>query len=295
MSSSGGNDFSSLTPFEIYLFPLVRDSDILLPGFLGWFLVQFLTNLIFNVLSSKYRALPKGDKDQFGIRMCAIVNGLAMSNSAYYFITNMANNNWTFDESKMYEVIDGYRPFRLLIVSYFLWDIVVCIAYGWSWTWTLHGIVSFFGTYFLAFPYADQYATYYSGMFELSNALYHIATMTRQLGGPAIIASILEMLFAGMFLLIRILGGTYVTYKYEQAMYELVVSGRAHSSGAVVVCMALVLVVMFLQYVWFSEIVKIALGKGERKEDAKSPTTANAAASASANSTSSKSKNKKDA
>lgn len=244
----------------VYLYPLYRDRDILVPGFLGWFAIQFLTNFIFSLVSGKYRALKPEDKQQFGVRMCAIANGIAMSNSAYFFVTNMQRNNWAFDEVQMYEEIPGYRPFRLLIVSYFLWDIVVCIMYGWSWKWTLHGIVSFFGTYFLAYPYADQYATYYSGMFELSNAFIHVATMIRQLGGPTVVAAVLEGTFALLFLVIRILGGTYVTTMYELAMWRLIQSGRAHASGAVAVCMALVLVVMFLQYVWFVEIVKVAAG-----------------------------------
>ena len=262
-----------LSYYDVYLHPFVRDSDIIIPGFLGWFFVQFITNIVFNLVSSKYRSLPKEDKQQFGVRMCAILNGIAMSNSAYYFVREMQINNWSFHHDH-YQEIDGYRPYRLLIVSYFLWDIVVCIAYGWSWKWTLHGVVSFFGTYFLAYPYAEQYATYYSGMFELSNAFYHVACIIRQLDGPAGVATLLEYSFGVMFLVIRIIGGTYVTSMYWLDMIELIRSGKAHAVSPIVCCLLLVLVVMFLQYVWFGDIIKAATGKGTPNDTPTSPTQA---------------------
>ncbi|CUE99299.1 transmembrane protein, putative [Bodo saltans] len=257
-----GSTESQYSYYEIFIHPFVRDAEIIIAATIGYFVVQFATMAMMPYISLAYRKLSKTDQQNFAIRVVSIVNGFVMFNSAFIFLDELRRNNWTLHD-RHYEEIPGYRPYRLMIVGYFLWDLLVCVGYRWGAMWTIHAIVSFLGTYFLAFPFSDQYAAYYTGMFETSNAFIHSAALLKMLKIHLGLASLLEYIFAGLFFFIRVLGGTFVTLSWYVDMVPRLLAGRGHSHFTIAVCLLSVAVVMVLQYVWFWEIVKIATGRGD--------------------------------
>jgi hypothetical protein len=74
---------------------------------------------------------------------------------------------------------------------------------------------------------------------------------------------VLEYIFAALFFIIRVVGGTVVTLSWYLDMIPRLIAGRGHSHFTIVCCLVLIAVVMVLQYVWFWEIVKIATGRGD--------------------------------
>mmetsp|Transcript_5921 Transcript_5921/g.6418 ORF Transcript_5921/g.6418 Transcript_5921/m.6418 type:complete len:315 (+) Transcript_5921:130-1074(+) len=253
-----GSKESSYSYYEIFVHPFLRDSDVILSAVAFYFFVQYATMFLMPIFSRKYRTLSLDDKRSFAIRVVSIVNGLFMFKSAFFFVDGLFKNGGLHD--RHYETIDGYRTYRLVIVGYFLWDIIVCVAYNWGFMWTVHAVASFTGTYFLAFPFSDQYATYYSGMFETSNAFIHGAALLKMLDSNLRLASILEYIFAALFFCIRVIGGTIVTSRYYMDMVPVLMAGKGHSHATIASCLFLVAVVMILQYVWFWEIIRIATG-----------------------------------
>lgn len=259
---SFGSTESQYSYYEIFFHPFVRDAGVILAAVVGYFIVQFGTMALMPLISPAYRKLSKADRQNFAIRVVSIANGIIMCNSAWIFMSELRRNGWTLHD-RHYEEIPGYRPYRLTIVGYFLWDVLVCVGYRWGPLWIIHAIASFLGTYFLAFPFSDQYAAYYTGMFETSNAFIHSAALLKMLNMHLGLATVLEYMFAALFFIIRVLGGTFVTLSWYADMVPRLMAGRGHSHFTIVSCLVLVAIVMVLQYVWFWEIVKIATGRGD--------------------------------
>lgn len=260
-----GSSESQYSYYDILFHPFVRDMDVILSAVVGYFIVQFATQFLMPYFSQGFRKLSLADQRSFAIRVVSIVNGIVMFQSAFVFVDQLRVNGWRLGKDH-YTEVPGYRPFRLIIVGYFLWDLIVCVAYNWGAMWTIHAIASFLGTYFLAFPFSDQYGAYYSGMFETSNGFLHIAHLCKMLNVHLGFASTMEYIFAFLFFAIRVVGGTIVTSSWYMDMIPMLMAGKGHSHVTIISCLVLVFVVMILQYVWFWEIVKLALGLKPREE-----------------------------
>lgn len=263
-----GSTESQYSYYDIFIHPFLRDADVIVSAMVAYFLIQYVTMFVMPYLSVGYRKLSKADKQTFAIRVVSIVNGLVMFNSAFFFLDQVRQNGGNIHD-RHYEEIPGYRVYRLAIVGYFLWDVIVCIMYKWGAMWTIHAVAAFLGTYFLSFPFSDQYGTYYSGMFETSNAFIHSAALLKMLNTHLHVAAILEYVFAGLFFLIRVVGGTFVTTRWYMDMVPALLQGKGHSHAQIGACLVLVAIVMILQYVWFWEIVKLATGIGADKSAVK--------------------------
>jgi len=257
------------TNYDVYIQPFLRDSDVVLPALAGWFFIQYATQFVMGLVSSEFARLDIKEQRNFAIRMCAVVNGLVMFKSAFFFLSELYRSGWSL-HSDHYTEIPGYRPYRLIIVAYFLWDCIVCVLYRWNWQWKAHAVCSFFGTYFLAFPFSEQYATYFSGMFETSNAFIHTATMLRTLNTFVAVATFLEYVFAALFLFVRVVGGTYITYKWYAEMIPLMIDRKTHANTPIILCLSMIWPVLLLQYYWFYEIIAIGLGWKKRDVEEKS-------------------------
>lgn len=269
------------TLYDIYVAPFVRDFGIFFPTFLMWFVLQWCApRALARVFGSLFTRLSKEQQTELSVRMVSVCNGLLMTGAALCFASNFYAQRLTFCDDH-YKEIAGYRFFRVAIVSYFAWDIVVCFVYRWGVIWKIHAISSFVGAYLLSFPIFDQYGSYFAGMFELSNAPLHLSVILRTLNSAALhsFADVLEKIFALCFLVIRVVGGSFVSFMWlRTSCAQLVANLRSRGKlfnheGPIVMCVVLLLVIQFLQYVWCAAIVRGAVSRfraaGNAKKKAK--------------------------
>lgn len=253
-------DFSNITNFELFFGTFINNWKFLLAVVAFFTVVQQVAPFILAAMfGKKYTSLKKKQQSDLAIAFCSIVNCIISFRTAYLFVVTYIEHDFTF-HNYHYQEIEGYEFTRLLIVGYFLWDVVVCIVYRWGFAWTAHGVASFSGTYGLAFPVTDQLATYFTGMFELTNGLLHTASLLRAMKTHEGLAYMLEVIFAVSYFFIRVLGGTYIVYHWSSNMFELIQTGRSHSPVAIIAMLIFVIVIMILQYVWFWEIIQTAMG-----------------------------------
>ncbi|RNF18274.1 uncharacterized protein Tco025E_04553 [Trypanosoma conorhini] len=250
--------------YDLYIAPLVRDYAVSLPMLGFWFALQWMLAVLYTrLLGDVFTRLTRQLRQEVVVRTVSALNGLLMIGAAACFVFNLRVHNFTLADD-FYAEIPGYRFFRISIVAYFAWDIIVCFVYRWDLLWKVHAIASFLGAYLLSFPFSDYHGSYFTGMFELSNAPLHISTIMRTLDIKATLPLVLvmEALFAVMFFLIRVLGGTIVTLSWlKLSCARLVENYNAggvllHGEAPVLISMLLIVVVQLLQYVWFVEVVR---------------------------------------
>ncbi|KAH8618828.1 TLC domain [Trypanosoma vivax] len=255
--------------YDLYVTPFARDANVIIPMVVLWFFLQWGAGVVLCTRWCRKRSskLTVAQHRELAVRFVSICNGLLMSGSAMCFLRELVDRNYTLS-TDFYTEIEGYRFFRLSIVAYFIWDVVVCFAYGWGMPWKVHAIASFIGSYLLSFPFSDQYGSYFTGMFELSNVWLHLSEVISMLGSPALVplAKLCSGIFAFLFVLIRVVGGTYTAGSWLLLTYRLL-SKNAEAGGTLVhgevplcVSMLLLSLVQVLQYVWFVEIVRHVLG-----------------------------------
>ncbi|CAD2221270.1 hypothetical protein AGDE_15798 [Angomonas deanei] len=113
-------------------------------------------------------------------------------------------------------------------------------------------------------------------------ALQKLQDRKAKLGGYAAVS---EYVFAGMYFLVRVVGGTYVTGTWLSRTIPLFLhdvqlrfanpnqeSFALHDEGAAGIAILAITVIQLLQYVWFSEIVKRGLGLTGGEEEKKEKT-----------------------
>ncbi|KAH9577726.1 TRAM/LAG1/CLN8 homology domain [Trypanosoma melophagium] len=250
--------------YDIYIAPLVRDFTVFFPMFLAWFVVQWgASHLLPLLFGPAFKRLSREKRVEVIVRTVSVCNGLLMTGAAVCFLSDLRANNFIFHNDQ-YREIPGYRFFRITIMSYFAWDIVVCIMYRWSVIWKVHAVASFIGAYLLSFPFSDHYGSYFTGMFELSNSPLHLSSIARTLEIPSLIpfATVMEGLFAVLFVCVRVVGGSIVAASWlKHTCMNLVANYYAggtlvHGELPLIISIVLLVVIQTLQYIWFAEIVK---------------------------------------
>lgn len=253
-------DFSGLTNFELVFGLFIKHWQFLLAVVAFYSTIQLTAPFLLRAaFGKKFTSLSKKKQSDLAIAFCSIVNCIVSSRTAYLFVRTFVEHGYTF-HNYHYQEIEGYEFTRLMIVGYFLWDVVVCVLFQWGFAWTAHGAASFCGTYLLAFPISDHMSTYFTGMFELTNGFLHTASLLRAVKAYEGVATILEYIFGLTYFLIRVCGGTYVTYNWVVEMTALIHTGKSHSPVCIVLMITFLLIIMVLQYVWFWEIIQTALG-----------------------------------
>ena len=273
------------TAYDTWVAPMAREGVIFTPMVCFWFACQFFFARQLPKRVPNWQKLKTAQKADMIVRCCSIVNGCIMSFSAALFIVNLIKNGGALSRD-MYATMPYYRFSRVAILAYFMWDIFVCFYYRWSLAWKIHGLCSFIGSYTLLFPFSEYYAGYYTGCFELSNGFLHASIIMRTLCDVAdrktqkpLIenlekrATVCEYAFGGLYLLIRVVGGTYVTGSWLYNVLsnwradvvhagEVGYAPRVHNEVAAGIAVVALSTVQVLQYFWFGEIVKKALGLG---------------------------------
>ncbi|KPA74190.1 putative mitochondrial hypothetical protein [Leptomonas pyrrhocoris] len=271
------------TAHDTWVAPMLRDGIIFAPMVCFWFTCQFLFTKQLPKRVPNWKKLTTAQKEDIIVRCCSIANAGIMSLSAVLFVTNLIKSGGVLSND-LYATMPYYRFSRVAIVAYFVWDIFVCYYYRWSLSWKLHAFCSFIGSYTLLFPFSEYYAGYYTGCFELSNGFLHASIIMRDLCDIAdkktqkrLIeklekrATVCEYVFGGLYLLIRVIGGTYVTGNWLYSVLsnwrsDVVHAGeaghtpRVHNEVATGLAVVALTTVQLLQYFWFGEIVKKALG-----------------------------------
>lgn len=279
------------TPYEAWVAPMARDWPMVVPMVLLYFAAQIAAQHLVLPRIPNWRKFSTADKEDLVIRAVSIVNGGIMVGSAVIFLTNLFWYHGMRLPADLYvEVQVPFFPFfRAAIVAYFIWDVITCFAYKWSVAWKVHGVASMVGAYILAFPFSDVYAGFYTGCFELSNAFLHLSTINRtiarynradkkrcaRLESQAVTC---DYIFAALYTLIRVVAGSYVTFTWVSVAWANLshdflmskdgsVQPRCHDVAAYCVALFAIGTVQLLQYVWFKEIVKAALGIGAPAAD----------------------------
>ncbi|KAG5501974.1 hypothetical protein JKF63_04245 [Porcisia hertigi] len=271
--------------YDTWVTPVVREAAIFGPMVCFWFSLQYIFTRHLPSRMPNWKRLTKAQQEEIIVRCCSITNGCLMSVSAFLFLANILSHDGVAIND-MYAALPYYRFSRVSITAYFLWDIFVCFFYKWSWAWKIHGFCSFIGSYILLFPFSEAYAGYYTGCFELSNGFLHAAAMLRTLSAIAnpqtqqpLIQTLdkytttCEYIFGGLYVLIRVIGGTYVSGSWLFNLLtmwrsDIVHSGESgytpklHNEWAAGMAAVALSGVQLLQYFWFGEIVKRAMGGG---------------------------------
>ncbi|KAG5476494.1 hypothetical protein LSCM1_04206 [Leishmania martiniquensis] len=289
------------TAYDTWVTPMAREAVIFVPMVSFWFSLQYALTRLLPSCIPNWRRLARAQQDDMVVRCCSIANGCLMSFSAVLFFTNLLQNGGVLP-SDLYSAVPHYRFSRVAITAYFLWDIVVCFYYKWALAWKVHGLCSFVGSYILLFPFSESYAGYYTGCFELSNGFLHVSVMLRTLSAiadqttqwPLIksldsCAAVCEYTFGGLYALIRVIGGTYVTCSWLHNVLstwrsDIVHGGepgyvpKLHNEVAAGIAVAALSALQLLQYFWFVEILRRAIGSGGRTEVRKGAASGAAAA-----------------
>ena len=236
--------------------PVVRDADLYSVCIPAWFIFFYVLAPMIGktLLGKKYTKLSAKDRSDWDCRLTSVLNGLISAWPAYLFITQ------PMPECDLYAVRDGYRFNRVCITSYFFWDLFTCFYYNWDLPWKIHGIVSFVGTFVLAYPFVDIYATYFCGVFELSNIFLHTSSMMEMTKTMPSVSTALKYSFAVAFTFIRVIFGSLYAYRFLLCDYALLMSGTYHHIVPVFVTAFNIGVVQLLQYWWFWIIIKTVLG-----------------------------------
>lgn len=209
-------DFSQATLHDYITAPLIDGLDVIAPmmcvffisQYLGWYVLRFTFPTRFLSMSTK-------EQRDLSIRIVAVVNGLICIRSAMAFFNITIEHGFTLHNYHFQIEDDKYRFSRLSIVAYFAWDLIVCVYYRWGALWVAHALASLIGVFGMAsIPLSDHLGGYYSGVFELSNGLIHVAFLLRCMETCIPLATALEMLFAFLYMIIRVIGGTYVTGRW---------------------------------------------------------------------------------
>ena len=254
-------DFSQMGVIDIVAYTIQTGGTYMLAGCLFFFFVQFAAHYVLGAIfgdAYKKRRTPTQQREDC-IRVCAIVNGLTSISAAFLFFRSFILHGFRL-HSYHYQPMAGYDFNRGFITGYFIWDIIICIRYQWGFLWTVHGIFSFLGSFFLNFPVSDHIGTFFSGTFELTNGLMHSSVLLRNYGVGLHIATIFEYIFALLYFIIRVIGGTYCAYTWISDMLILWGRGEVHNYPATAFLIFSLSTIILLQYVWFWEIVQIGLG-----------------------------------
>ncbi|KAG5499643.1 hypothetical protein JIQ42_05118 [Leishmania sp. Namibia] len=289
--------------YDTWVTPMAREAVIFVPMVFFWFSLQYMFTRLLPASMPNWKRLTKVQQNDMIVRCCSIANGCLMSFSAVLFFTNLIQNGGAVP-SDLYVTVPYYRFSRVTISAYFLWDIFVCFYYRWTWTWKIHGLCSFVGSYILLFPFSESYAGYYTGCFELSNGFLHASVMLRTISAIAdqktqwsLIASldscatVCEYIFGGLYALIRVIGGTYMTGSWlynvlSMWQFDIVHGGKPghvpklHNEVAAGIAVAALSVLQLLQYFWFGEILRRVMGGGDSPKDRKEAAFGTAAAAA---------------
>lgn len=286
----GGMGFA--TPYEVWVQPFIRDGFIFFPLLVGWFILHYVVHLVAPGMIPHFRRFDKKTQQDVVVRIVSIVNGAVMCTSFPIFMRNAINVGIS-PYNDLYREIPEYRVYRIWITSYFFWDTAVCIIFRWGLSWQIHGMCSLIGTFFLMFPMCDDLSSYYGGCFEGTNPLLHLSVILRIIADACkaesstksrdialkkkceAIATILEYLFGLGFFIIRVLGGTVITFccvsKFSRALFFDWTQRlsheplRSHDDLVLVLCIVACTGVQLLQYIWFVAIIAKGLGMDKRK------------------------------
>jgi len=257
------------TLYDIFINPAVRDADILIAGLAFWFALQHGSYWLLNAFNPTFRRLKPADKDDLCVRICAVVNGICSLRAAYLYVFVAPNLG-----AGLYTTMPEYFAPLMWLVSYFTWDFFVCLWYGWGVAYTLHAFVSGFGMYLAAYPHSHLYTGYYSGVFEVSNVFLHGAFVLRKLELYPRLCTVFDVIFAVLFMSIRVIGGTYVAYSWCCVMGSATLRGEVHSAWVCWYSLVTIWIVNGLSYYWSGTLIKAVMETlSPTKELAPSPTT----------------------
>jgi hypothetical protein len=240
-----------VTWHDILAGPFLRDWPVYLVGVAFWFAVQSMAHNLLSLSPVYRKKLTRKEQNELCVRVVAIVNGLTCVRSVYLFVA--VGPTLGDDE---YANMAEYRSPQALLISYFIWDVIICVRYDWGLAFLLHGVVSVVGLYLSSFPLSDSTSGYFSGVFEMSNGPLHLAALLRAVELLPALAAALDGVFVLMFFGIRIIGGTYVCVNWSRAMIGLLQRGEAHSAVCVVIVVAILWTVLGLQYFWSRTVVE---------------------------------------
>ncbi|CCW65103.1 unnamed protein product [Phytomonas sp. EM1] len=267
------------TAKDVWLAPMQREWPLFISFVTFWFCAQFVSGIILRRIIPGWKRFSKSDQRELKQRLCSALNGIIMFGSSVIFISNLYLLSFKLSEN-LYQVVDFpiFAIYRVAIVAYFTWDVVVCFIDNWSWEWKIHGICSLIGVYCLWFPFADVYAGFYTGCYEMTNFFFHISIMLRMIASsnaenPKIhlvcsrYADWFEYIFAFLFVLIRCVLSTALTYVLVKIvlrnLYEDILNQgtlgyvpRSHDELACVLSTVGLCVIQCIQYFWLLEIIK---------------------------------------
>ncbi|CCW70714.1 unnamed protein product [Phytomonas sp. Hart1] len=270
------------TAKDVWLAPIQRDWPLFISFVIFWFGVQFFSGIVLRRIIPGWERFSASDQKELKQRACSALNGIIMSGSSVIFICNLYLLSFKLLDD-LYQVVDFpiFSVYRVAIVAYFTWDVIVCFTDNWSLTWKIHGICSLIGVYCLWFPYADVYAGFYTGCYEINNFFFHVSitlhmVASNNIENPKVYhtcskyAAWFEYIFAFLFVLIRCVFSTILTCFLMKValrnLYEDILNRntpgytfRTHDELACVLSTVGIFLVQGIQYYWLSEIVNRAV------------------------------------
>lgn len=287
--------------YDVYIRPIEEDAYIFVPMVIWWIVYHIALHHLAPRLIPHFKRFEKKTQEAVVIRLVSATNGILMSTAMpvfYHHVREVGISPF----SGLYVQIPSYHFYRVAITAYFMWDLIVCIYYQWEAAWVIHALCSLLGTYFMMYPMVDDLACYFGGWFEGTNAFMHFAVILRTIADVCHvevegekrlrsrangIATVLEYVFALLFLLVRVIGGSVVTFCCDSGVvltlwhdYVSRPAGaplQSHNDVVLVLSFLAVSTIQLLQYYWFVLIVKKGLGLDQpptptKEEDAKPKT-----------------------
>lgn len=236
-----------------------------------WWVVFWLANPVVQALSpSWHRAIDQTKHKDLSARVVGLVHALVCCPVAIIALMQA----WQ-DPAFMTEPLFNYNPYSQLAImlscGYFMWDVAVCIIYGWGYAFLFHGATCAC-LYLMASNSFLHLAAPFFLLFEMSTPFLHVRWLLIQLKmTDTMLFKFVNLGFAGMFFLARLVVGLPVSWLLViKPCTAAIAAGRFVELGvpawhgyAEVGGMAALDV---LNVFWFAQMVKSATTKRDGKK-----------------------------
>jgi hypothetical protein len=254
---------------------------------LTWFVMQMLYLPICRIAAPSFvsavetvaKGKAKGSVDiairdahrDVGVRICALVFSTWLS---YGAIRLNLDTPPQFVEDPHFSSSPYATFFCAVAAGYFVWDLPVCLIYGYGPGFLLHAVGCLFVELVALHPF-NQVVMNFSHLFELSTPFMNFRILMISSGHTnSMLFSICEVCFCLSFLVVRIFYGYYKTYGFVARVATDLLSDQSQIAirkGAAFVPIAwasciMAVVLCMLNGFWLVKIVKMATGANKPKK-----------------------------
>lgn len=239
-----------------------------------WMMVHCLASPAINMFAPSWHKIIDSSKhDVLHVRVVGIIHAIVICVCS----TNAIIHNWNdaaFLADSLFNFSAASQIPIVIAAGYFIWDLGICIYYGWGIAFMFHGAMCC-TLYFIAMGSFVHLAAPVFLLFELSTPSLHLRWLLIQLkAADTTFFKVVNLSFAGLFFLVRLVAGLPLSYILViEPSNSAIFSGRMAAMGVPVWHAWLNVVGMVLldclNVFWFSQMVMSVMKRDTKKTEGK--------------------------